>query len=214
MTAIIAGIIQTVTGFGAAVFLMLFMPYFFDMIAAPAVTSAITVGLSLTLAWKFRKYIKLKVCLFPTLIYLFFSIASINLAKKLNLPVIIHSRDATKDTLDVLKNYSFNNGVIHCFSGSLETAKEYINLGFLIGIGGVITFSNSNLYQVVEKIPLEKIVLETDSPYLAPVPFRGTENSPKYIPLIASKIAEIKKITEEEVAKITTDNAIRLFDLK
>jgi len=88
MTAIIAGIIQTVTGFGAAVFLMLFMPYFFDMIAAPAVTSAITVGLSLTLAWKFRKYIKLKVCLFPTLIYLFFSIASINLAKKLNLEYI------------------------------------------------------------------------------------------------------------------------------
>jgi len=126
----------------------------------------------------------------------------LNLAKELNLPVVIHSRDATKDTLDVLKNYSFNNGVIHCFSGSLETAKEYINLGFLIGIGGVITFSNSNLYQVVEKIPLEKIVLETDSPYLAPVPFRGTENSPKYIPLIASKIAEIKKITEEEVAKL------------
>lgn len=136
----------------------------------------------------------------------------LDLASELNLPVVIHSRDATKDTVDILKDYSLK-GVIHCFSGSLEIAKEYIKMGFLLGIGGVVTFKNSKLPLVVRKIPLESIVLETDSPYLTPTPYRGSVNSSKYIPIIAEKIAEIKKISTSEVASVTTNNALKLFDL-
>ena len=136
----------------------------------------------------------------------------LDLASELNLPVVIHSRDATKDTVDILKNYSLN-GVIHCFSGSLEIAKEYIKMGFLLGIGGVVTFKNSKLPLVVKEIPLESIVLETDSPYLTPTPYRGSVNSSKYIPIIAEKIAEIKEISTSEVASVTTNNALKLFDL-
>lgn len=136
----------------------------------------------------------------------------LDLASELNLPVVIHSRDATKDTVDILKNYSLN-GVIHCFSGSLEIAKEYIKMGFLLGIGGVVTFKNSKLPLVVKEIPLESIVLETDSPYLTPTPYRGSINSSKYIPIIAEKIAEIKEISTSEVASVTTNNALKLFDL-
>ena len=136
----------------------------------------------------------------------------LDLASELNLPVVIHSRDATKDTVDILKEYSLN-GVIHCFSGSLEIAKEYIKMGFLLGIGGVVTFKNSKLPLVVKEIPLESIVLETDSPYLTPTPYRGSVNSSKYIPIIAEKIAEIKEISTSEVASITTNNALKLFDL-
>ena len=105
-------------------------------------------------------------------------------------------------------------GVIHCFSGSLEMALKYIDLGFYIGIGGVVTFKNSKLQEVVKNIPLSKIVLETDSPYLAPSPYRGEVNSSKYIPIIASKIAELKELSIEEVMRVTTSNAIALFDLK
>ena len=136
----------------------------------------------------------------------------LDLASELNLPVVIHSRDATKDTVDILKEYSLN-GVIHCFSGSLEIAKEYIKMGFLLGIGGVVTFKNSKLPLVVKEIPLESIVLETDSPYLTPTPYRGSVNSSKYIPIIAEKIAKIKEISISEVASITTNNALKLFDL-
>lgn len=136
----------------------------------------------------------------------------LDLASELNLPVVIHSRDATKDTVDILKNYSLN-GVIHCFSGSLEIAKEYIKMGFLLGIGGVVTFKNSKLPLVVKEIPLESIVLETDSPYLTPTPYRGSVNSSKYIPIIAEKIAEIKEISTSEVVSVTTNNALKLFDL-
>ena len=136
----------------------------------------------------------------------------LDLASELNLPVVIHSRDATKDTVDILKEYSLN-GVIHCFSGSLEIAKEYIKMGFLLGIGGVVTFKNSKLPLVVREIPLESIVLETDSPYLTPTPYRGSVNSSKYIPIIAEKIAKIKEISISEVASITTNNALKLFDL-
>lgn len=133
------------------------------------------------------------------------------LAKKLHLPVIIHSRDATKDTIDILKNHHVK-GIIHCFSGSLETAREYIAMGFLLGIGGVVTFKNSHLPQVLSSIDLSHIVLETDSPYLAPTPYRGEKNSSKYIPVIASTIAEIKQVSLEEVMEITTYNTTSLFD--
>lgn len=138
--------------------------------------------------------------------------AQLQLAEKLNLPVVIHSRDAVQDTIDTIKKYKVR-GVIHCFSGSLEVAEIYVKLGFLIGIGGVVTFKNSNLYKVVEKIGLENIVLETDSPYLTPAPFRGQKNSSKYIPIIAQKIADICNVPPDEVAKITSLNASNMFDL-
>lgn len=137
----------------------------------------------------------------------------LSIAEKLDLPVIIHTRDACGDTIDILKQYNVR-GIIHCFSGSIEVAKEYINMGFLLGIGGVVTFKNSNLYKVIETVSLDNIVLETDSPYLTPEPFRGKKNSSKYIPIIASKIAEIKGISVNDVSDATTNNAMKIFDLK
>lgn len=134
------------------------------------------------------------------------------LAEKLKLPVVIHSRDATKDTIDILKKYNVR-GVIHCFSGSLETADIYISMGYKLGIGGVVTFKNSKLFEVIDRIDLSNIVLETDSPYLTPEPFRGKKNSSKYIPIIAQKIADIKGISIEEVSKITLENTYNVFDL-
>lgn len=139
--------------------------------------------------------------------------AQLKIAQELKMPVVIHSRDAFQDTYDCLKKYNLN-GVIHCFNGSIEVANLYIKLGYYLGIGGVITFKNSKLSTVVENTSLENIVLETDSPYLAPVPYRGNENSPKYIPIIADKISSVKKISTKEVEKITTDNVFRIFDLK
>lgn len=134
------------------------------------------------------------------------------IAEELKLPVVIHSRDATKDTIDILSKYHLK-GIIHCFSGSLETAEIYIKMGYKLGIGGVLTFKNSKLHEVIEKIDLSNIVLETDSPYLAPEPFRGKTNSSKYIPIIAKKISEIKKISIDEVSKITLKNTYNIFDL-
>lgn len=134
------------------------------------------------------------------------------LAEKMNLPVVIHSRDATLDTIQILKKYSVC-GVIHCFSGSLETAKEYVKMGFVLGIGGVVTFKNSKLGEIVSQIPLEKIVLETDSPYLTPSPYRGEKNSSKYIPLIAIKISDCKQVPVDVVAKTTTETARSIFHL-
>lgn len=136
----------------------------------------------------------------------------LDMAKELGLPVVIHSRDATMDTINILKEYDLK-GVIHCFSGSLETAKVYVSMGYKLGIGGVVTFSNSNLGSVVKEIGIQNIVLETDSPYLTPVPFRGQKNSSKYIPLIAKKVGELCDLSSEEVAEITTSNAVSLFDL-
>ena len=139
-------------------------------------------------------------------------ISQLDLAKKYNLPVVIHSRDATQDTIDILKSYDLR-GDIHCFSGSLETAKIYISMGYYLGIGGVVTFKNSSLYKVIEKIGLSNIVLETDSPYLSPEPFRGTKNTSKNVPIIANSIAEILNIDVSEVSRITYSNAVKLFDL-
>lgn len=138
----------------------------------------------------------------------------LDLAVKHQMPVVIHCRDAIQELYDILSQYKGKvKGVIHCFSGSYEMALAFIELGFVLGIGGVLTFKNSKLYQVVEKIPLSSIVLETDSPYLTPEPHRGEMNESKYIPLIAEKIAQIKGISLSEVEKITTDNAKRVFDL-
>ena len=136
------------------------------------------------------------------------------IAEKYNLPVVIHSRDATEDTINILKEFPNVIGDIHCFSGSVETANIYVSMGYKIGIGGVVTFKNSNLYKVVESIGVSNILLETDAPYLTPVPYRGQQNSSKYIPLIADRIAEILNITVDEVSKITLNNTFSLFDLK
>ena len=134
----------------------------------------------------------------------------LKMAEEYNIPVVIHSRDATYDTINILKKYNVK-GIIHCFSGSLEVALEYIKMGYYLGIGGVVTFKNSKLKDVVSAIGLENIVLETDSPYLSP--FRGEKNEPKNISVIAKYISELKNVSLEEVANITTNNVIRLFDL-
>lgn len=136
----------------------------------------------------------------------------LKIAQDMGMVVVIHSRDAVEDTINCLKKYKVK-GVIHCFSGSVETAKIYVSMGYKLGIGGVVTFKNSKLYEVVEAVGIENIVLETDSPYLAPVPFRGQKNSSKNIPLIAEKIAEILNIPVEDVRDITTNNACIMFDL-
>jgi TatD DNase family protein len=141
-------------------------------------------------------------------------IKQMNIAEKYKLPVVIHSRDATEDTINILKEFPNVIGDIHCFSGSVETANIYVSMGYKIGIGGVVTFKNSNLYKVVESIGVANILLETDAPYLTPVPYRGQQNSSKYIPLIADRIAEILNITVDEVSKITLNNSFSLFDLK
>ncbi len=135
----------------------------------------------------------------------------LKLSVKYKLPVIIHSRDATEDTINILKKYDVK-GIIHCFSGSIETAKKYISMGFLIGVGGVLTFKNSKLKEVIAKIDLCNLVLETDSPFLTPDPYRSQKNEPQYIPIIASKLAEIKNVEVEEVARITSQNVHTIFD--
>ena len=134
----------------------------------------------------------------------------LEIAERLDLPVVIHSRDAVSDTINVLNKYKVT-GIIHCFSGSLEVAKTYIKMGYKLGIGGVVTFKNSKLAEVISNIELDDIVLETDSPYLAPEPFRGTTNSSKNIPIIAKRIADIKNVTIDEVEKVTTNNVISIF---
>ena len=138
-------------------------------------------------------------------------ISQIELAKKYDLPVIVHDRDAHADTLEILKKYK-PKGVVHCFSGSLEMAREIVKLGMYIGVGGVVTFKNARrLVEVVEDIPIEKILLETDGPYLAPEPFRGKLNNSFLISLVAQKISEIKKIPINEIYRTTKGNAISLF---
>ncbi len=134
----------------------------------------------------------------------------LRLALKYHLPVVIHSREATQDTIDILKKYPVS-GIIHSFSGSLEVAKIYIKMGFCLGINGVVTFKNSKLKELLPTI-FPSIVLETDSPYLTPHPYRGSQNSPKYVHHIASFIADYLAISLFEVAKVTNQNVYRIFD--
>lgn len=137
------------------------------------------------------------------------------LAKKVDLPIIVHSRDAGQETFDMIRESGLSKGVIHCFSGSAEMAKEYIRLGFYIGVGGTLTFNNARRsVEVVEQIPLESIVIETDCPYLTPMPHRGKRNDSTYLIHIAQKIADIKNISIEEVAQVTSKNAKDLFDIE
>ena len=141
----------------------------------------------------------------------------LELAASLSLPVIIHSREATEEIFAVLDKtrHLGIQGVFHAFSGSFETYKRIRSYGnFLVGIGGVVTYKNSKLPATLAGIPIEHILLETDAPWLTPVPYRGKRNEPSHIPLIAAKIAETKGCSIDEVAEITTENAIKLFRLK
>lgn len=142
-------------------------------------------------------------------------IRQLELARELDLPVIIHSRDAAEDTLKIMKEHAQGmRGVIHCFSYSKEMAEEYVKLGFYIGVGGVVTFKNGKkLKEVVEAIPIERILLETDSPYLAPEPHRGKRNSSLYLPHIAQMIADLKGLTYDEVVAQTEKNGKELFNI-
>ena len=135
----------------------------------------------------------------------------LEIAEKYKKTVIVHSRDALQDTYDILKNYNIR-GSLHCYSGSLEMAREFIKLGFYIGVGGVVTFKNARkLVETVEAIPLDRILLETDCPYMAPEPHRGTRNDSSNLRYVVDKIAEIRGIAAEEVEAVTRENAYRLF---
>ena len=136
----------------------------------------------------------------------------LSIASEYNKPVIIHSRDCIQETYNILKNYNLK-GILHCYSGSVEMAREFNKIGFLLGIGGICTFKNARrLIDVIENVPLEYIVLETDSPYLTPEPYRGKKNEPSFIPLIAAKIAQIKNVDINVVKDVTTSNVSRLID--
>jgi TatD DNase family protein len=130
-----------------------------------------------------------------------------------NLPLVLHTRNAMQQTIDVVKTYNGKGlqGIFHCFSGTLQNAKDIIGLGFFLGIGGVITYKNSGLAEVTREVDLEYMVLETDAPYLTPAPFRGKRNESSYIKYVAQKIAEIKNISIEEVAHQTSKNAEKIF---
>ena len=137
-------------------------------------------------------------------------------AAKMNLPVIIHSREATQMILDIFKEFRGQGikGVMHAYSGSYETFQELERLGdWYVGIGGVLTYKKASIAETIKKIPLERVLLETDSPYLPPVPFRGKRNESSYMPLIAAKLAELKECSTEEVASQTTQNAKKLFNI-
>ncbi len=137
------------------------------------------------------------------------------LAKELDLPVIIHSREASQETFDMIMESGVKEGVIHCFSGSYELAKEYVRRGFYLGIGGSLTFKNAKkTVEVVKGIDLKHLLIETDCPYLTPVPHRGERNDSSYLKYVVQKIAEIKEVSEEEVARYTEQNARDLFRIK
>lgn len=134
-------------------------------------------------------------------------------ALQFDLPVVLHTRQAMQQSIDVIKEYAGKNlrGIFHCFSGNLQNALDIVETGFYLGIGGVLTYKNSGLAEVVKQISLEYIVLETDAPYLTPVPFRGKRNESSYLKYVVQKIAEVKNVSVEEVAKITTQNASSIF---
>ena len=139
------------------------------------------------------------------------------LAKELGLPIVIHDREAHRETVEVLKSEKAEEcqGIIHCFSGDYEMAKDCIGMGFYISVPGTITYKNAEGFQeIVKRLPLESLLVETDAPFLAPVPFRGKRNEPSYVRYTAQKVAEIKKVSIEKVAEVTTQNARRVFELK
>ncbi|MHA4893217.1 TatD family hydrolase [Pedobacter sp. PWIIR3] len=136
-------------------------------------------------------------------------------AKDLDLPIVIHCREAFDEVFEVLESEKDDllRGIFHCFTGNLAQATSAIDLGFYLGVGGVVTYKNSGLAEVLKEVPLNKLVLETDSPYLAPVPYRGKTNESSYLPFIAEKLADIYKVSLEEIAKVTTGNSIDIFKI-
>ena len=134
-------------------------------------------------------------------------------ALEFNRPIVIHSRDSIQDSIDIVKEYVPKGlrGVFHCYTGSYEMAKQIIDCGFYLGIGGVLTYKNAGIQEVVQRVHINHLVLETDAPYLTPVPFRGKRNESSYIKIIAEKMAELKGISLDEVEKITNENAESLF---
>lgn len=142
-------------------------------------------------------------------------VKQIKLANELNLPIVVHDREAHKDSFDLLKEYNKGSNVLfHCFSGSVEFMQECVKQGWYIAIGGVVTFKNAiKMKDVAKTVPLEYLVLETDSPYLTPVPFRGKENSPAYVKYVADEVAELRGMPVEEIIDITTNNAERFFEI-
>lgn len=136
----------------------------------------------------------------------------IEMAIDYELPIVIHTRNAMEETIDVVKQYKGQvKGIFHCFGGSLEEANQVTDLGFYLGIGGVVTYKKSGLAEVIKQIDIRHLVLETDAPYLTPVPFRGKRNESSYLTYIVEKIAEVKEMTIKEVAEITSENALKVF---
>lgn len=142
-------------------------------------------------------------------------IKQVKIANELNLPISVHDRDAHKDTFDILKEHNKTSKVVlHCFSGSVEFARECLKEGWYIAIGGVVTFKSAyKMQEVAKAVPLDRLLLETDAPYLTPVPFRGKENQPAYVKYVAEEIAKLRGITFDEVVKATCDNAKKVFNL-
>ena len=138
----------------------------------------------------------------------------LGIAKETGLPVIIHSRDSLEVIFEVLKKHPYTRGILHCFPGNAAEARQAIDMGYLLGIGGVVTFKKSQMADTLREIGPANIVLETDSPYLTPVPFRGKRNERSYIPLIAQKIAELTGLETKKIEEITTQNALNLFNLQ
>ena len=136
----------------------------------------------------------------------------LNLAEQLDMPIIVHSRDAAQECFDIIKSSKVRKGVIHCYSGSAQMAKDYIEMGFYLGIGGSLTFKNNKkTVEVVQQIPIDKILIETDAPYLAPVPYRGRRNDSRLLKYVVEMIGKIKNMDENDVCKITKNNAHSLF---
>ncbi len=140
--------------------------------------------------------------------------AQLTLAEELDLPVVIHTRDAMKDTLDILKEHRNNRGILHCYSGSVESLREILKLGWSISLGGVVTFKNARVAkEVAAEVPLDRLMLETDSPYLAPEPNRGKRNCALNLPYVAAEIARLRGTTAAEIERITDENAMRMFKM-
>lgn len=142
-------------------------------------------------------------------------IRQLELAGDTSLPIVVHSRDAAQDTFEIIKDFRGLRGVIHCFSYSAELAREYVKMGYYIGVGGVVTFKNGRkLHEVVKEIPLESIVVETDAPYLSPEPYRGRRNSSAFIPYIIERIADLKNVSYETVERVVYENAVDLYKVR
>lgn len=139
----------------------------------------------------------------------------VELALEVNLPIVVHSREATADTLEILRKFPQVRGELHCFSGSAETARELVKMGFYIAFGGALTFKNARkTLEAAQAVPMERLLIETDCPYMTPVPFRGKRNEPAYVRYVAQRLAEVKNVDEAEIARVTMKNAKRFFDIE